>query len=118
MESWKIVKRMFGAVHDYRKCTLTTVKVTLTELKTAFAGVTLEISFARFRPSMARFNAERVPSRPLGWWELVAIEACDSWEKAVRDTCCEGNVELWIHDGPCGYRWTGAASIPRCARVA
>jgi hypothetical protein len=42
---------------------------------------------------MARFNAERVPSRPLGWWELVAIEVCGSWERAVRDTCCEGGVE-------------------------
>lgn len=42
------------------------VRRTLTELKTALAGVTLEISFARFRVSMATFKAERTPSRPFG----------------------------------------------------
>lgn len=62
---------------------------TLAEPKTAFAGVTLEISFARFRTSIAPFKKERVLSRPFRGGELVAIvgvvvgrEECG--EKAVR----------------------------------
>ena len=55
------------------KHTLTMVNTTLTEPKTALAGVTLEISFARFIASMDTFNVERRPPRPLGRWELVAI---------------------------------------------
>jgi hypothetical protein len=45
----------------------------MTEPKTALAGVMLEISFARFRVSMATLNVERMPFRPLSRWELVAI---------------------------------------------
>ena len=57
----------------------------LTEPKTALAGVTLEISFARLRASMARFSVERTPSGPFGRWDLVAIvETQDGWEKATR----------------------------------
>ena len=49
------------------------VSRTLTEPKTAFAGVMLEISFARFRTSMATFNVERTLRRPFGRWEIVSI---------------------------------------------
>ena len=53
--------------------TLTTVNTTLTEPKTVLAGVTLEISFARFIASIDAFNVERRPLRPLGRCEFVAI---------------------------------------------
>ena len=42
------------------------VRSMLTEPKTAVAGVILEISFARFSPSMATLREERIPSRPFG----------------------------------------------------
>ena len=64
---------------------------TLAEPKTAFAGVTLEISFARFRASIAPFKKERVLSRPFRGGELVAIvdmvvasKECGENDKAVR----------------------------------
>ena len=58
---------------------------TLTEPKTALAGVALEISFVRFRASIAAFNEERRPSRAFDSWALVSIvEACDDWEQAVQ----------------------------------
>jgi len=49
-----------------RKRTLIIVGRTLTEPKATFAGVTLEISFARSKVWMATFNEERVPLRFLG----------------------------------------------------
>jgi hypothetical protein len=51
---------------DRTNFTLIAVRRTLAEPKTALAGVMLEISFARFRASMAMFNIEREPSRPFG----------------------------------------------------
>ena len=45
-----------------KKCTLISVKMRATGPKTAFAGVMLEISFARFEASMNAFKAERTPS--------------------------------------------------------
>ena len=56
-----------------RKHTLIIVRRTLTEPKTAFAGVTLEISFARFMAWMAMFKEERVPPRSLDCWGLVSM---------------------------------------------
>ena len=68
-----------------RNSTLTIVSRTLTDPKTAFAGVMLEVSFARFRDLMATANAEGTPSRPFGRWELVAIvDNRGDCEKAVR----------------------------------
>jgi len=52
---------------------LTIVSRTLTEPKTALAGVMLDISFARFRVSMVTFSVEMTPFRPFGRWEFVAI---------------------------------------------
>jgi len=49
-----------------RRLTLIIARITLTEPKTAFAGVILESSFARFKASMAASNTEIAPSRPLG----------------------------------------------------
>jgi len=46
---------------------------TLADPKTAFAGVTLEISLARFRASMAPLRKEIVLSCPFGGGECVAI---------------------------------------------
>ena len=58
----------------------------LTEPKTAFAGVTLEISFARFRASMATFMVVRVLSRPLDRWDFGAIAELVVWgEKWARE---------------------------------
>ena len=44
-----------------------------TEPKTGLAGVILENSFARFRPSMAMLSEERTPSRFFGRLSLSAI---------------------------------------------
>ena len=44
-----------------------------TEPKAAFAGVILATSFARLRPSIARPNVERTPSRPFGCWDLSVM---------------------------------------------
>ena len=42
--------------------------------KTAFAGVMLETSFARFMASIATFSEERTPSRrPFGRWDLASM---------------------------------------------
>ena len=60
------------------------VRIIATVPKAAFAGVMLENSLARLRPSMAIFNVERSPSRPLGWCDLsFIVEAQGSDEKAV-----------------------------------
>ena len=53
--------------------TLIIVRRTLTEPKTALAGVMLETSFARFMASMATFNAERIPSLGFCPWEFASI---------------------------------------------
>ena len=58
------------------------VRMTLTEPKAAFAGVMLQISFARFRVSMVTLNIEMVPPRPLGRWRFACmIEGRGIWEK-------------------------------------
>ena len=49
------------------------VRIALTEPKTALAGVILESSFARFKASMATFNAEIMLSRPLGRWGSASM---------------------------------------------
>jgi hypothetical protein len=61
------------------------VRRALTEPKTAFAGVALEISFARFRASMATFREERRPSCAFDCWDLVAIvEVGGGCERTVQ----------------------------------
>ena len=67
-----------------RKRTLIIVRRTLTEPKTAFAGVILEISFARFMVSIATFNEESVPPRPFCCWGLVFMIQT---ERAGEKTC-------------------------------
>jgi hypothetical protein len=47
--------------------------MTLTVLKTAVAGRIGETSFARFRPSMATLNAERIPSCSFGFGDSFGI---------------------------------------------
>ena len=68
------------------------VSRTPTEPKTAFAGVMLETSFARFTASMARFNEERVLSRLFGRLGLVAIVETQrrGEETSLRAGCEEG----------------------------
>ena len=70
------------------------VRRTLTEPKTTVAGVMLESSFAKFRPSMATLSEEKTPSRPFGRWDLsVMVETQGSCEKAVRRGGSEGEPE-------------------------
>jgi len=68
------------------------VRTTLTEPKTALAGVMLEISFARLMASMATFNDERAPSRRR-WVFGSIVEAQGSREEAVRHAGCEERPE-------------------------
>ena len=64
---------------------------TLTEPKTALAGVMLEISFARFVASMATSSEERTLPRPFGRWELLSMNRT----KAVaRERCKVGVARL------------------------
>lgn len=50
----------------------------------ALAGVALKASLVRFRPSMAMFREERIPSRPCGCWGLSAmVETGYGCEKVV-----------------------------------
>lgn len=54
------------------------------------AGVTLVVSFARFKSPMAASNVERVLSGPFGCRDMVAIfEACGGRELRVGHKCCE-----------------------------
>ena len=67
------------------------VRITLTEPKTAPAGVILESSLARFKASIAVFNVEIAPSRPLGRWDLSSmVETRGNCERTVR---CESYEE-------------------------
>jgi hypothetical protein len=104
-----------------RKRTLIIVSRTLTEPKTALAGVTLETSFARFKASMATFNAERRPPHPFGRWESVAIaETCagaGEWfgKEAVRKKPnADADGRSFHHKVPCvqlGCPWGHFESI-------
>lgn len=68
-----------------RKPTRIMVRRTPTEPKTALAGVRLEISFARFTPSMAALSEERTLFCAFGVWDISAmVEAQGSCEDAVR----------------------------------
>ena len=77
-----------------RRPTLIIVRITLTEPKTAFAGVILESSLARFKASMTAFNAEIAPSRPLGRWDPPSmVETRGSRERTARREGCEEGSE-------------------------
>jgi hypothetical protein len=68
-----LVECQTEARRSRRKRTLIIVSRTLTEPKTALAGVMLDISFARFKVSIVTFSVERAPFRPFGRWEFAAI---------------------------------------------
>ena len=79
-------------------CTRIMVRRIATEPKTALAGVMLEISLARFRPSMAMFSEERTPSCPFGCWDLSAmVETQYGCGKVRRCAGCAGTSE---HERP------------------
>ena len=66
------------------------------EPKTAFAGVMSPTSFAKLRPSMATFNAERIPSRPFSCCELsVMVEMRGSCKEGVGCGGCEEEPGPW-----------------------
>ena len=56
-----------------RELTLIIARITLTEPKTALAGVILETSFVRFKASMNAFNVKTVFSCPLGRWDSACM---------------------------------------------
>ena len=59
-------------------------RITLTEPKTALAGVRLETSLARFKISMAAFNVATTPLLSLGRWDLgCMVESRSSGERTV-----------------------------------
>ena len=63
------------------------VRMMMTEPKTALAGGILEI-FMRFKASMAAFNAEIAPSRSLGRWDSASmVETRSSHERTLRYQC-------------------------------
>jgi hypothetical protein len=74
MESWIDVSEQPMVAGVKRDGTLIIVRRTVTEPKATVAGVKPEISFARFRDTMATFNIEKTLSRPLAGWGLEAIE--------------------------------------------
>ena len=77
-------------VVDRGKHTLMITRRALTVPKTALAGVALEISFARFKPSIAKFKRGRARSPRFGRSDLGAIvEPGGSWEKVVWWNGCE-----------------------------
>ena len=66
------------------------VRIALTEPKTALAGVILESSFARFKASMAAFNAGIMLSRPLSRWGSASmVRTRGSCNRTVWRECCE-----------------------------
>ena len=65
---------MIGRQKIRRKLTLIIARTVLTEPKRALAGAILESFFARFKVSMAVFNADIAPSRPLGRWDLTSMD--------------------------------------------
>ena len=74
-----------GTSRCERGCTLIIASRMLTELKTAFAGVMLETSFARFMASMAAFSVEMVLPRPFGRWGPASmVKTGGDCEKATR----------------------------------
>jgi len=77
-----------------RKLTLIIVRIMLTEPKTALAGVILASSFAKFKASMAAFNAEIAPSRPFGRWDSAfMVETRGSGERIVQGEGREEGLE-------------------------
>ena len=75
------------------------VSRTVVDANAAFAGTTLEVSFARLRASMATFSEDRVPSCPSGRWELVVmVRPQSSHEEAVRHASREEeDIETSVH---------------------
>ena len=58
---------------------------TLVEANAVFAGMTLEVSFARLRALIAAFSEERVLSCPSGRWDLMTmVKTQGSREEVVR----------------------------------
>ena len=83
-----------GRQETRRKPTLIVERITLTEPKTAFAGVTLESSFARFKTSMDPFNAEIAPSRPFGSRDSVSMAGTrGGCERTAQGGGCEEGLE-------------------------
>ena len=79
-----------------RRLTLIIVRITLTDPKAALAGVILESSFARFMASIAAFNVEIMPSRPLGRWGSASmVETRSGCEESVRREGYKESSEPW-----------------------
>ena len=65
--------------------TLIIVRRSLAEPNAFLVCAMVEASLTRFMASMAAFNKERVPFRPFGRWDVVAmVETQGRCEEAVR----------------------------------
>ena len=78
----------------------------------AFAGVTLESSFARFKASMAAFNAVTAPFCPLGRWDSAFMVgtrgSCERTVRVVRKVSDPNRAERqFCHDMPRANRSRG-----------
>ena len=90
-----------GSISDYsrstktgKKLTLIVGRITLTEPKKVLAGAILESPFVRFKVSMAAFNANMAPSRPLGRRDSNSMdETRGGRERIVQRAGCEQGVE-------------------------
>ena len=70
------------------------VRRILTEPKTALAGVMLDNSFARFRPSIAASSEERTPFCPFDRLDVsTMVETQGGCEKAVGRGGCKEEFE-------------------------
>ena len=61
-------------------------RITLTEPKTALAGVILEASLARFKASMVMFSDERMLSRRFGFAGVGSMGSESTWREETLQT--------------------------------
>ena len=77
-----------------RILTLIMTRVALAEPKTASAGAIVETSLAKSNTSMTVFNAEIVPSLPMGRWDSTSIvETRGRCERTVQRGGCADGLE-------------------------
>ena len=108
-------------MQNRRYGTFIIVRRTLTEPNAAFAGVILEISFARFRASMAIFNDESVASRRFRRWgfALSMVKSRGRCEEGVwRGGCgrpfCHGTP---VQTGPSDEESSRVRKFGLCDRL-
>jgi hypothetical protein len=90
--------------------------------KTVLAGAIVETPSARFKASMAAFNAETGSSRPLGCLDpALIVETRGGHGRAVRCEGCEEDSEPWKGERPFVMRrlvQTGPSGEKNCMYTA